>query len=186
MLKESILAAEEFLRQLNERKRKRNTMYCSISSGGETILSHKDETRRLLKEVIDKIMQDRYHGIHQFKFLALLKMEKFSDYRRSFPEEVFDQLNNSLYTDLFKIQAIRRQLTAVYKQMRWIIIQWIWVGRRNIPADVYTINFLLIQYSAKLWNRIRETKIHATQHVQIKIIIDIETTTSHKEEDADN
>ena len=106
---------------VNKRKRKRNRIYdhFSGSSGGETLLSHKDETRRLLKEVIDKLLRclgDRFNGIDQFKFLALLKVEKFSEYRAQFPDEAFDHLKRSPYSGLFDLNLLRRQLTAIYRR----------------------------------------------------------------------
>ena len=68
--------------------------------------SHKDETRRLLKEVIDKLLHclgDRFNGIDQFKFLGLLKVEKFSEHGAKFPEEAFDHLKRSPYSRIFDL-----------------------------------------------------------------------------------
>ena len=105
----------------NKRKRKRNTLYdCYVGvSGGETILSHKDNMRRLGKEVIDKMLRclgDRFSGITQFKFFSLLDTTKYPSYREEFPKDAWDQLVQSPYAKAFDLPALKRQLQAIFKR----------------------------------------------------------------------
>ena len=101
------------------RRRKRNTRLDDYvgTSGGETVLTHKDEQRRVLNMVIDKLVRclsERFKGLEQLKFLALLDATKFQDYNKKFPEKLLLELKDSAYGKLFSIVELKSDLMSVY------------------------------------------------------------------------
>ena len=105
----------------NRRKRKRNTIYDCFSGavGGEAILTHKEEKCRVFIEVIDKVLRclnDRFGDIGQYKFIKLLDVTKFTEFRVKFPDVIFQSLKNSVYAQSFDLVTLRSNLITIYKR----------------------------------------------------------------------
>ena len=66
----------------NKRRKITNSrLDCYVgNSGGDTVLTHKTEQRRVMNTVVDKLLRclnERFHGLEQLKFLALLDTASF-------------------------------------------------------------------------------------------------------------
>ena len=102
-----------------KRQKKRNTRldFYVGSAGGGVVLTHKTEQRRALIMVVDKLLRclnERFQGLEQLKFLALLDTAKFSEYKRNFPDKLLQDLRQSVYGKLFTISELRSDLVSVY------------------------------------------------------------------------
>ena len=102
------------------RKRKRNTRLDDFVTvaGGAAVLSHKDERRAELFEVVDTMLRcikERFGGLDQFKFMSLLDMTKCGQYTKKFPEKELSELRSSVYGKLFDLGALESDLRYVYR-----------------------------------------------------------------------
>ena len=103
----------------NKRRKIRNRrLDCYVgNTGGDTVLTHKTEQRRVLNMVMDKLLRclnERFHGLEQLKFLALLDTAKFPEYNKKFPDKLLRELQQAAYGKLFNIGELRSDLMSVY------------------------------------------------------------------------
>ena len=103
----------------NKRRKIRNSRMDHFvgNVGGETVLTHKEEQRRVLNLVLDKLLRcltERFQGIEQLKFLALLDVSKFQQYNFNFPNVLLRELQASPYAAHFSIKELRSDLMNVY------------------------------------------------------------------------
>ena len=61
-----------------------------------------------------RCLGERFQGLEQLKFLALLDTAKFSEYNKKFPKKLLNELQTSVYGQLFSIQELKSDLMSVY------------------------------------------------------------------------
>ena len=97
------------------------------AAGGETILTHKQEKHCVFVEALDKVLRclnDRFGNIGQYKFIKLLDVPNFREFRVKLPEDTFLSLKNSIYVPFFDLVPLKSNLITVYK-------------RDDIPSHLY-------------------------------------------------
>lgn len=101
------------------RKRNRNLDIYFGAVGGDAVLTHRQIMGNKHREALDLIMRcinDRFSSLDQFKFAALLDSGKFDGYSEEFPDDLYKELESSVYAKLFNLKLLKFNLKSAWKR----------------------------------------------------------------------